>query len=582
VLSGIVLSQWLQRRVGTVVAGASIRLSPSGLLRVSTTADSRQVQVMLPVLHGGQAAVARVVPPGAAGQPEPHHRLALRVQAISSDEERARQMDRLVAMLTVVEAARADPATYPAVLPVLESFTLSVPGTEITTTGSSTTDYELWCDVVAWLPTTLASHHTNTGPTARDPRTVAAQIFPVLTTVRAVHDNLGIVHRDITPSNVLVSPEQRLVLSDWSLAHAVGTDVTSTQTVVQPDLSLPPEMLTGDTSVGRYTDAWYLGSLLVWMLTGQPADPHGRPPEGLPPGPVGQRLATIAQGLCWPDPHQRMGLPEAVQRLTQPVDVPWVVPAARPPSTTAVRLPGEPPPPDAPSAQPDLPPRPLARKSHSLRTTITTILLGLATLIVGVAVGIAWNVSSRDQPTATHPPSPSTDPPDERYLFPSDEPTYPPFTGLNTLLIAFPLNPADDRPECTRVDPADYVPAGAQEVYRCAWSDLDVTLYLSRWEAGSQGFDTWRASTDGETVGDWGMIDWDEPRGSYLAWGEAPPRHYVTCYRDLPFCKEVLYPTQAELTVVEERIGGLDAHNAALMASYWPDVSAVVILPEPE
>ncbi|MCL2850698.1 MAG: protein kinase, partial [Micrococcales bacterium] len=312
-LSGDVLSQWLQRRHGTVVQGPLVSLSRGGLLRVLET-GSRPVQVVLPVVHGGQAAVVRAVDHTGA-------HLALRVQAVSSAEEKSRQMERLVNMTTVAVAARERPERFPAVLPVVESFVLVVPGHEIAVTGGEP-EYELWCDLMPWCPGDLNGWAKATPLATRHPGAVLAAFVPLLATVRAVHEDLGIVHRDITPNNVLVDAQGRLLLADWGIAHAIAAHQTSTYTqlVGNRGFSLPPEMLAGDPSVGRYTDAWYLGSLLSWMLTDQPPGPQHGPtwlPPGLPGGPVGQQVQAVVRGLCWPDARARMDLAQAQTLLVE-------------------------------------------------------------------------------------------------------------------------------------------------------------------------------------------------------------------------------------------------------------------------
>ncbi len=552
---GVAVSQWLQRRAGTVIAGSLVSLSPSGLPRVSNTVDSHRLRVVLPVSHGGQAAVSMAVPDG-HDQP----RLALRVQAVSSERETTRQLDRLVSMLTVAEAARADPATYPAVLPVLESFTLSVPSTEIAATGSTVTSpavasptTELWCDVMAWCPTSLAS----TGPVDRDPRTVAARFLPVLTTMLAVHDNLNIVHRDITPHNILVDPAGRLLLTDWGVAHTVAADRTSTHTqmVGNRGFSLPPEMLAGETAVGRYTDAWYLGSLLCWMLTGQPPEPDGTPPPGLPGGPLGQGLATVARGLCWPDPRQRMPVSEAVRRLTrpEPTDTAWSPPAAdlsgpRSPGTRGAGL---------------------RRGSPAVRRRLlVTVLACAVTLAVGVVVGVL-RPSTPDGAGAPTEQTPAA--------------TFPPFSGLATAFTAFPLVDGDP-PACSQVDPADYVPTGAQEVFRCAWSDTDADVYLSRWDTGAQGADAWRDLDQQIAESGWSLTENPEKaRGPSFSW-ITDRRHYAQCYSDLPYCLEMHYTDSSVYTTLQHRIAFLNAEQVDSMIDRWPEsigTFSKVTVPEP-
>ena len=552
-----------------------MRLSPSGLLRVSAATDSHRVRVMLPVMHGGQAAVAKAVPEGQEGPA-----LALRVQAVSSEQEKARQMERLVAMLTVAEAARNDPATYPAVLPVLESFVVTVPGHEVTGTRA-VADHELWCDVMTWCPQNLQGYHRETGEVAREPRAVTAALLPVLATVRAVHDNLSIVHRDITPNNVLVDEAGRLLLADWGIAHAVAADRTSTHTqmIGNRGFSLPPEMLAGDTAVGRYTDAWYLGSLLVWMLTGGPPGPHGELPP-LPSGPEGERLAALARGLCWPDPRHRMSLPQAVDNLTQPVPTGWTAPldsaATAPFAAPAATVPWSPGPAGTGVPVPGQPPP--ARRHRVLRIVLASV----AVVALAVTAGVLWQVRNDRTEASSSDPASTRPAPNPTYTFEPDQPTYPPFTGVNTALTAFPLL-SDDLPECRQLDPASYVPAGARELYECAWSDLDATVYLSRWATGFQGAEAFRDSIGPDaTERSWGMgtDDVDHERGPRFAWGR-DPQHHVICYRDLPYCMETVSPDDDVRAEVYDRVGAVDTSDAATFVARWPDVHPEIALPEP-
>ncbi|MCL2849640.1 MAG: phosphotransferase, partial [Micrococcales bacterium] len=234
-LSGDALSQWLQQQHITVVRGSLVRLGPSRLPQVSAGVDSHPIRVLLPVLRGGQAAVARAVVDGTQG-PE----LALRVQAISSQTERARQTQRLVTMLTIAEQTRANPVRYPSVLAVLESFVMVVPGDQLPV-GTTAAQHELWCDVMPWCPTSLARARDDV--LAPGPSAAVARLAPLVRTVHAVHEHLSIVHRDITPNNVLVDPAGRLLLADWGIAHTVtaGQTSTSTELVGNRGFSLPPE-----------------------------------------------------------------------------------------------------------------------------------------------------------------------------------------------------------------------------------------------------------------------------------------------------------------------------------------------------
>ncbi len=396
-LSGDVLSQWLQRRNGSVVAGSRISLTRGGFLRVSDEVNSRPVQVALPVTHGGQAAVARVLDPSGTV-------LALRVQAVSSTQEKARQMERLLSMVTVATAAKERPDRFPAVLPVDESFVMVVPGTEMPMTGPQP-EYELWCDLMAWCPRDLNSWQPAAGQ-PRDLLVVLDAFLPLLATVQATHEDLGIVHRDITPNNVLVDGQGRLLLADWGIAHGLSAGQTSTRTelVGNRGFSLPPEMLAGDPSVGRYTDAWYLGSLLTWMLTGQPPGPQHGPtwlPPGMPTGPAGEQVAAAVQGLCHRDPRGRLDLPQAWAHLSATAQGRPVAPLVLPvvPDTTVVGRTPEPA--ELSTGHDPLPvevavgPAPGARSRRPL-----WVALGVAGLCGTLAVGaLVWRPWNRADPS---------------------------------------------------------------------------------------------------------------------------------------------------------------------------------------
>ncbi|MCL2849639.1 MAG: protein kinase [Micrococcales bacterium] len=506
-LTGETLSQWLQGRVGTVVNGAVAQVSATGLLRVSDGADSHLVRVGLPVVHGGQAAVARVGIDG-AGQA-----LALRVQAVSSQTERSRQMERLVNMVTVGQAARTDPAAYPAALQVLESFVITVPGHQMAV-SSPDPEYELWCDLMRWCPSTLADHQRRMAPASQAPDVVVAQMVPLVATVHAVHRTLGIVHRDITPTNVLVDEAGRLLLADWGVAHTVAADHTSTytQAVGNRGFSLPPETLAGDHGVGRYTDAWYLGSLLVWMLTDQTPGPHQGPPwlpPGLPGGRAGARLDEVVHGLCHPDPHQRMDLGEAVARLHQltganPAD--WVGPA---PARRRVHVPGH----RADKSDQRAQARPGRRKAVAVAAVLVVLAAGAAVL---------WNTRSQPaEPSATC----WTDVDGDCPAFDADAIAHSVFiaqSGDGTL------------PQCSPSTPRD-IP-GVFVI--CGWEEQNIEVEISFFPDMDTLMDTYTNELNAflaEQSGDAPRFV-DGPDGPVFIMDGDELTHVAYCFAELPMC----------------------------------------------
>ena len=103
----------------------------------------------------------------------------------------------------------------------------------------------------------------------------AAQIgLGILAALRAAHAE-GIVHRDVTPANILVGPDERAVLTDFGIARAVGSPtLTNAGTVVGSPSYIAPERARGAPS-GTAGDLWGLGASLYAAVEGHP--PFERP-----------------------------------------------------------------------------------------------------------------------------------------------------------------------------------------------------------------------------------------------------------------------------------------------------------------
>jgi hypothetical protein len=90
--------------------------------------------------------------------------------------------------------------------------------------------------------------------------------------------SLGIVHRDVKPSNVLVNTEGGAFLSDFGIARLVdGTRMTQSGLMIGTAAFLSPEQVRGQTA-GPAADVYALGLVLLEGLTGRREYP-GTPVE---------------------------------------------------------------------------------------------------------------------------------------------------------------------------------------------------------------------------------------------------------------------------------------------------------------
>lgn len=138
--------------------------------------------------------------------------------------------------------------------------------------------------------------------------TVAKMIAEVADALEHAHRN-GVIHRDMKPSNLLLSPDGRLSINDFGLARMLEQPgmTMSGEFVGTPAYMSPEQITAGRTPLDHRTDIYSLGATLYELLTLRPPFTGERRDEILaqiihkepkPPAKLNKKVPLDLETIC--------------------------------------------------------------------------------------------------------------------------------------------------------------------------------------------------------------------------------------------------------------------------------------------
>ncbi|MGZ5404546.1 MAG: serine/threonine-protein kinase [Nocardioides sp.] len=277
-----------------------------------------------------------------------------------------------------------------------------------------------------WLVMEYVEGVTLAGLVQRDGALDTHQVSPLL---RQAADALaaahaaGIVHRDVKPSNILVTPDGQVKLSDFGIARAeADASLTQTGLVTGSPAYLAPEIASGQPATDA-SDVWSLGATLYHALSGHPPYQVGDNLMGAlyrivheePPRlPDAGWLAPLLAATMTRDPADRWSMAQVRDYLVAGPSGTTIHPTPSTTATTTADLPAPdstqvlaaaPVPADDTPTDLTAPPAPVTeRPAGGRRTSTILIAVGVVTLVVLLFVAWALITGDDEQPGTTATP----------------------------------------------------------------------------------------------------------------------------------------------------------------------------------
>ncbi|MBY0230990.1 MAG: protein kinase [Gemmataceae bacterium] len=133
--------------------------------------------------------------------------------------------------------------------------------------SANPSDPVLWYLVMEYVPGEDLDRHVRTRGAL--PVETACDLACQIASALAETHKLGLIHRDIKPPNVLVTPEGQAKLLDFGLSQHRSTRLTQPGTVMGTVDFMAPEQARDSSAVDCRADIYSLGGTLYWCLAGQ-------------------------------------------------------------------------------------------------------------------------------------------------------------------------------------------------------------------------------------------------------------------------------------------------------------------------
>lgn len=101
------------------------------------------------------------------------------------------------------------------------------------------------------------------------PEELLRALLPLIQSLAYIHKS-GIIHRDISPDNIIVQPDGRLKLIDFGAAHEYAISANEKYTTITKDSYAPSEQYDKNGKQGPWTDVYSLCATAYACLTGMP------------------------------------------------------------------------------------------------------------------------------------------------------------------------------------------------------------------------------------------------------------------------------------------------------------------------